>query len=40
MCAGAAQRSASPLPLSDKVWVTLIVNGVERRLQLLPWATA
>ena len=37
--AGAAQRSASPLPLPDKVWVTLIVNGVERRLQLLPWVS-
>ena len=31
--AGAAQRSASPLPLPDKVWVKLIVNGVERRLR-------
>ena len=37
--AGAAQRSASPLPLPDKVWVKLIVNGVERRLQLLPWVS-
>ena len=37
--AGAAQGSASPVPLPDKVWVTLIVNGVERRLQLLPWVS-
>src|SRR6478672_3458738 len=37
--AGAAQRSASTLPLPDKVWVTLIVNGVVRRLQILPWVS-
>jgi xanthine dehydrogenase YagT iron-sulfur-binding subunit len=37
--AGAAQRSASPLPLPEKMWVTLTVNGAERRMQLLPWVS-
>ena len=32
---GAPAHSRYP----DKVWVTLIVNGVERRLQLLPWVS-
>ena len=37
MAEEAAQRSANPVPLPDKVALTLIVNGLERRLTILPW---
>jgi xanthine dehydrogenase YagT iron-sulfur-binding subunit len=34
---GAAQQSANPVPLPDKVALTLTVNGLERQLTILPW---
>jgi xanthine dehydrogenase YagT iron-sulfur-binding subunit len=37
MAKEAAQRSANPVPLPDKVALTLIVNGLEQRLTILPW---
>ncbi|MCA6109562.1 (2Fe-2S)-binding protein [Bradyrhizobium cenepequi] len=36
---GAVQSGASPHPLPQKISVTLIVNGIERRLSVLPWVS-
>ena len=36
---GAVQTGANPHPLPEKVAVTLIVNGVERRFSVLPWVS-
>jgi xanthine dehydrogenase YagT iron-sulfur-binding subunit len=35
----AVQGSANPISLPEKVSVTLTVNGVERRLTVLPWVS-
>jgi xanthine dehydrogenase YagT iron-sulfur-binding subunit len=36
---GAAQPNKNPDPLPNKVLLTLIVNGFERRLTILPWTS-
>lgn len=36
---GAAQRSNDPVPLADKIPITLVVNGVETALKVAPWTT-
>jgi xanthine dehydrogenase YagT iron-sulfur-binding subunit len=36
---GAVQTGANPHPLPEKISVTLIVNGVERRFSVLPWVS-
>ncbi len=36
---GTAQQSVHPVSLPGKVPVTLIVNGIEKRLAILPWTS-
>jgi xanthine dehydrogenase YagT iron-sulfur-binding subunit len=34
-----AQRSNDPIPLPDKILISLVVNGVETALRVAPWTT-
>src|SRR5262249_4981754 len=37
--ASRAQPSGQTIPVSDKIAITLIVNGVERQLRVVPWTS-